>query len=297
MKISDRATATLMHATARWTVRYGKDLYFAGEGLPQPRRSLVPTRHGDVPVFVYTDPAWSEADGPRATYVNFHGGAWLMRYPQMDDFWCRYLVAEAGIAVVNVDFTTGPYVTYPVSQQQCADVVTWLRGEASGYGERLGVDGRRLAVGGFSSGGGLAASVCLQLRDTGHEQPRMQLLAVPALDVATDPPRGPATISPALRALVRRVYFPDPATRHEAYASPLRAADVSGLAPAVVLTAERDSLRPDGDEYARMLADAGVEVLWHDTTPGVDHYFLTEDLTRARTTMARTAAILHERLA
>ncbi len=297
MRLTDRVSATLMHATARWTVRYGKDLSFAGQDLPAPRRSLVPTRHGGVPVFVYTDPAWSDAAGPRATYVSFHGGAWLMRYPAMDDFWCRYLVAEAGIAVVNVDYSAGPYVTYPVAQEQCADVVEWLGSEASGHGARLGVDGRRLAVGGFSSGGGLAASVCLQRRDAGLPQPRLQLLAVPALDVSTDPPQGPTTISPGLRGLVRRVYFPDPATRMEAYASPLRADDVAGLAPAVVLTAELDSLRPDGDAYAGRLAAAGVEVVWHDTTPGVDHYFLTEDLTRARATMARLAAIVAERLA
>jgi len=112
---------------------------------------------------------------------------------------------------------------------------------------------------------------------------------VPALDLATDMPPGPGAISPGLRGLVRRVYFPDPATRAEPYASPVLAPDLSSLPPAVVLVAERDSLRPDGERYAARLREAGVDVLL-DVTPGADHYFLSADLTRARTTMAMVAA-------
>ncbi len=293
MRLGDRARATLMHATARWSVRYGEDLRFAGTDLPRPRRHLVPTRHGRVPVHVYADPSWPVASTPRPAYVHFHGGAWLMRHPGMDDWWCRYLTAQAGVAVVNVDFSTGPYVAYPVAQEQCHDVVTWL----AEHGASIGVDGSRVGVGGFSSGGGLAAAVCLMARDAATALPRLQVLGVPALDLATEVGPGPGAISPALRALVRRVYFPDPATRSEPYASPLLAPDLAGLPPAVVLTAERDTLRPDGDRYAARLAAAGGEVVLHDVTPRADHYFLTEDPVRARTTMARVAevvaAVLH----
>ena len=138
----------MMHATARWSVRYGHDLRFAGTHLPRPRVATAASRHGTVPIHVYTDPAWDDARRP--VYVHFHGGAWLMRYPEMDDFWCRYVVAEAGVAVVNVDFRTGPYVAYPVAQEECHDAVAWLRD----HGAELGLDGSRLAVGGFSSGAG-----------------------------------------------------------------------------------------------------------------------------------------------
>lgn len=128
--------------------------------------------------------------------------------------------------------------------------------------------------------------MCLQARDAGSFLPVLQVLGVPALDLASEPPAdGPGLISPALRGLVRRVYFPDPATRAEPYASPLLAPDLAGLPPAVVLTAERDALRADGDRYADRLRAAGVPVE-HDVTPGVDHYFRTEDPVRARTTMA-----------
>lgn len=258
-----------MHAGARFTVRYGAELGFAGAELPRARRLWVPTRHGRVRVLVHGP---LEAD--RAAYVHFHGGAWLMRYPQMDDWWCRYVAATAGVTVVNVDFHTGPYVAYPVAQEECHDVSAWVA-------DRV----RAVAVGGFSSGGGLAASVCLQARDSGSFSPALQVLGVPALDLASDVPRRGGMIAPTLRELVRRVYFPDPSTRTEPYASPVLAPDLTGLPPAIVLTAERDTLRPDGDAYAARLREAGIDVI-HDVTPGVDHYFLTEDPARARTTMA-----------
>ncbi|MGQ0480383.1 MAG: alpha/beta hydrolase [Pseudonocardia sp.] len=273
----------LMHAGARWTVRYGDNLRFAGADLPRPTTTRMPTRHGRVPVHVYRPPNAACADLP--VYLHFHGGAWLMRYPAMDDWWCRYVAATAGVAVLNVDFRTGPYVAYPVAQHQCHDVARHV----AGHGGELGLDGGRLVVGGFSSGGGLAASVCLQARDAGTFSPVLQVLGVPALDLARDPASDPpGMISPALRALVRRAYFPDPATRTHPYASPVLASDLSGLPPAVVCTAERDTLRADGELYVRRLREAGVPVE-HDRTPGVDHYFLTENPTRARATMAMIA--------
>lgn len=273
MRLSDRIRATLMHASARYSVRYGDDLRFAGTDLPKPTRRAIATRHGRVTVHEYGDP--SAARGP--AYVHFHGGAWLMRYPEMDDWWCRYVAATAGVRVVNVDFRTGPYVAYPVAQHQCHDVSAMIAAEAP------------VVIGGFSSGGGLAASVCLQARDAASFTPRLQVLGVPALDLAGDLPTGTGMISPSLRALVRRVYFPDPATRGEPYASPVLAPDLSGLPPAIVMTAERDTLRPDGDTYARRLREAGIDVV-HDVTPHADHYFLTEDPVRARLTMAMVAA-------
>lgn len=144
----------------------------------------------------------------------------------------------------------------------------------------------------------MAAAVCLMARDGGTVRPRLQVLGVPALDLATEVPEGDPgadrMISPSLRALVRRVYFPDPARRTEPYASPVLAPDLRGLPPAVVMTAERDSLRADGDLYAQRLAEAGVPVLLHDVTPGADHYFWSHDPDRARRLMARVAAVVRD---
>ena len=131
--------------------------------------------------------------------------------------------------------------------------------------------------------------MALQARDSGSFTPTLQVLGIPALDLSAEPRDGDrGMISPYLRRLVRRVYLPDPATRREPYASPLLATDLTGLPPAVVLTAERDILRAEGDAYAHRLRASGVRVV-HDVTPGVDHYFLTEDPVRARTTMAMVA--------
>lgn len=271
MRPIDALQAGLMHASARFTVRYGEELRFAGSDLPRPEPTRLATRYGTVPAEVYR--------GRRSGhYVHLHGGAFLMRYPRMDDFWCRYVAATTGVTVVNVDFRAGPYVSYPVAQHEshdaAAQVATW---------------GGRVAVGGFSSGGGLAAAVCLQARDRDSFSPALQVLGVPALDLASPVSAEEGSmISARLRGLVRRVYFPDPDSRSEPYASPLLAEDLAGLPPAVVLTAERDSLRPDGERYAARLREAGVDVL-EDQTPGADHYFLSHDLTRARRTMAIVA--------
>lgn len=273
MRLSDRFSVTLMHHTARWTVRYGEGLRFAGSDLPRPTRLRVPTRHGQVTVWSY-GPAEAQGGGP--SHVHLHGGAWLMRHPGMDDWWCRYLAATTGVRVLNVDFHTAPYAVFPTAQEEAHDVALW----AAGWGP--------VSVGGFSSGGGMAAAVCLMARDAGSFRPRLQVLGVPALDLATDVPRGTGQISPSLRALVRRAYFPDVDSRRSPYASPLLAPSLEGLPRALVMTAERDTLRRDGDEYATRLREAGVEV-WHDVTPRADHYFLTEDPVRARTTMARVA--------
>lgn len=153
-----------------------------------------------------------------------------LRYPAMDDWWCRYIAATAHVVVANV-------------------------------AAALAADGTPVSVGGFSSGGGLAGSV--------------------ALDLSAEPRDDePGMFSPELRRLVRPVYVPDPANRLEPYASPLLAPDLRGLPPAIVLTAERDVLRAEGDAYAHRLRAAGVRVI-HDVTPDVDHYFLTEDPVRA----------------
>lgn len=286
MTLVDDARAWAMQKAAPHTVRYGEPLRFAGRDLPGPERHRVPTRHGDVTVHLYR-PAPADVDPGLhpPVVVHFHGGAFVMRYPEMDDWWCRYLAAEAGVAVANVDWSVAPQARYPVGQEEGHDVAAVL----ARHGAEYGVDGRRLVVSGFSAGGQVAASVCLQARDRQTFAPLLQVLGVPSLDVASDVPDTGGSLTPGLRRFVRRVYFPDAARRREAYASPLLAGDLSGLPPTVVLTGERDVLRPEGDAYARRLEAAGVEVV-HDVTPGADHYFLTDDPVRARRTMAMVAS-------
>src|ERR1700712_3354806 len=214
-----------------------------------------------------------------------------MRYPKMDDFLCRFIASETDVAVVNVDYDVAPQAQFPVGHEQAHDVCEWL----SLHGSEMGLDGSRLAVGGMSSGGNVAASVCLQARDRGTFHPLLQVLGVPALDMLEPvESNSRAMISPALRRLVRKVYFPDLGSRTNPYASPVLA-DVAGLPPTLIFTAERDVLRAEGDRFAEKLKTAGVETI-HDITPNADHYFLSADLGRARESMSLIASTLQAKL-
>lgn len=273
------AQAWLMQVLAPVTVRYGAELVVAGADLPSPRRIAVPTRHGQVRCEVWRPRQVPGRSGGSArevlpAYVHLHGGAFVMRHPRMDEFLARHLVATLGIAVVAVDYAVAPQVRYPVAHEQVHDVLTHL----AAHGGEHDLDGTRLAVGGFSAGGNLAAAACLMARDLGSPLPRLQVLGVPSLDVAEGwadkRPVGRPMLGPEVLDLVRATYFRDAARRTEPYASPLRAPDLAGLPPAVVVTGEVDLLRREGDAYAARLAEAGVPVE-HRVVPGADHYFLS----------------------
>lgn len=277
--------AYLVQRSASWSARYGDDLYFSGTDLPEPTTIRVPTRRGPVRCEVYRPQVSGAARPP--VYVHFHGGAFLMRYPRMDDFWARIVCAELGAVVVNVDYDVAPQKRFPVAQEQCHDVAAWVARTP----EELGIDADRVVLGGFSAGGNLAASAALQARDQDSFRPLGQLLAVPSLDVAEDPGAKHSSlanpmISADLLKLVRSTYFKDVKARNSPYASPLRAADLSGLAPAFVISAEYDRLRGEADRYAARLAEAGVGVE-HLVVEGADHYFLDRGRERARLTLDR----------
>ncbi len=282
--------AWLMQKSAPLTVHYGRQLTVAGRDLPRPRAVHVPTRHGTVRCEVRVPPGIPSPP----VYVHLHGGAFIMRHPRMDDFLARFLVAACGIAVVNVDYDVAPQVQYPVASEQAHDVAAHV----STHGEKLGLDGSRLAIGGFSAGGNLAAAACLEARDRGTFAPRFQLLGVPSLDIAQEydekQPVGSPMLGRSIHDLVRATYFRDAGRRLEPGASPLRAEDLGGLPPTMVITAELDLLRREGDAYARRLDEAGVDVE-HRVVRGRDHYFL--DPANARAELGRMADALTRHLA
>jgi acetyl esterase len=261
--------------------RYGKSLYFAGRDLPKPRRERVLTRHGGVHCLRYRGRTGA------GCYLHLHGGAFVTRYPQMDDFWARFVVATTGLEAVLPDYDVAPRARYPVAHDQCYDIAARLASESP------------LVVGGFSGGGNLAASVALRSMAETDFSLRGQLLAVPSVDVAGDIvakcARAPgAMITSRTLRLVRATYFTNAARRGEPTASPLRARDLRGLPPSFVVTAEHDVLRVEGDAYARRLAGAGVSVQ-HVVAPGVDHYFLHgAGDTQARSLMEQMARWLTE---
>lgn len=237
------------------------------------RRIEVPTTCGPVPATLYLP---QEGDAP-PLHVNMHGGGFVIRYPEQDDPLCRYLAAHAGVAVLNVDYPVAPRHPFPVPPKACFEVVRWVADHAG----ELGVDPARLSVGGASAGGSLATAVARQARDAGGPHLALQVLHYPALDLVTSTQekmraRGraePPFLKPWMTAVFHDSYLPDRALGTDPLASPAHGAndeDLTGTAPALVITTELDLLRAEGVRYAESLRRAGV-LLEHHDVPAADH--------------------------
>ncbi|MFF4787170.1 alpha/beta hydrolase [Streptomyces griseorubiginosus] len=255
----------------RAMARVHKDLRFTD--IPAYTETLrVQTGAGPVKCTVYR-PTGTAADAPAPVYVNFHGGGFVVARPEQDDHLCRYIAATAGCVVVNVDYAVAPQRPYPAAVTQAYDVTAWI----AGNGAAGGWDGSRLAVGGHSAGGNLTAAVCRLARERGTFTPRLQIIDSAPLDQRADPETKRSLVakpllSPQLMRIFTAAYVPDPADRAHPLVSPGLADDLAGLPPALVITAENDRLRDEGDAYAKALEAAGVPVT-HRVFEGVDHYF------------------------
>ncbi|MFJ4200602.1 alpha/beta hydrolase [Streptomyces sviceus] len=250
--------------------RVHKDLRFTD--IPARTETLrVETGAGPVTCTVYRPPATTATPAP--VYVNFHGGGFVVARPEQDDHICRYIAATAGCVVINVDYAVAPQRPYPAPVTQAYDVTAWVaeNGAANGW------DGSRLAVGGHSAGANLTAAVCRLARERGTFSPRLQILDSAPLDQLADPAAKRSLVAkplltPQLMRIFTAAYVPDPADRAHPLVSPALADDLAGLPPALVVTAENDRLRDEGDAYAKALEAAGVPVT-HRVFEGVDHYF------------------------
>ncbi|MDX3691381.1 alpha/beta hydrolase [Streptomyces europaeiscabiei] len=250
--------------------RVHKDLCFTD--IPKRTETLrIETGAGPVDCTVYRPPAGTTTPAP--VYINFHGGGFIVARPEQDDHICRYIAATAGCVVINVDYAVAPQRTFPTAVTQAYDVTAWV----VEHGEAHDWDGSRVAVGGHSAGANLTAGVCRTARDRGTFTPRLQIIDSAPLDMVADPATKLSRIakpllSPQLMRIFTAAYVPDPADLADPLASPGLADDLAGLPPALVITAENDRLRDEGDAYAKALEAAGVPVT-HRVFEGVDHYF------------------------
>lgn len=209
---------------------------------------------GDLRVRVYVP----VGRGPFPALVYFHGGAWWLGSIEMADLTCRDRAAAARCVIVSVDYHLAPEHRYPVALRDSYDTLCWL----SEHAAELGVDRDRVAVGGTSAGANLAAATALVVRDHGGPSLAFQLLEVPVLDVrgATDSMRtfehGYFLTREAVAASWKLYLGANGTT--DMYASPALAEDLSGLPPGMVVTAECDPLRDEGEAYAHRLRAAGV---------------------------------------
>ncbi len=221
----------------------------------------IPADCGDgvvVPLRAYR-PAGSAAGEVLPVLVYFHGGGWTIGDLDTHDVLCRELANGAGCAVVAVDYRMGPERRFPAAVDDCVAATRWVHEHAA----ELKVDPARLAVGGDSAGGNLAAVVSIMARDAGGRPPiAFQLLVYPATDMrcVADSHRTNGEgylLDRDTIAYFRGNYIDDERHHADWRASPLLAADLSGLPPAFVLTAGYDPLRDEGLAYAQRLTEAG----------------------------------------
>ena len=222
-----------------------------------------------------------------------HGGGWVWASVDTHDRLVRELAAAGGVATVSVDYSLAPEAKFPRAVLECAGVVRRLAAEA----EAWGLDAGRLLLGGDLSGGNLALATALALRDAGGPKPAGLLTVYPVTEPDFDSPsyREFAEGYGLTTALMRAywdVYLRDAADRANPLAAPARA-DLAGLPPTLILLAELDVLRSDGEKLAARLLASGVDCTLL-TYPGVLHGFirLTEAVTAARIAVADAGAWL-----
>jgi acetyl esterase len=233
----------------------------------------IPGPDGSVPVRIY----WPQElpGAPLPALVYFHGGGWVICDLDTHDPTCRAVTNNVGCVVVSVDYRLAPEHKFPAAAEDAYAATLWVAANATD----LGVDATRVAVGGDSAGGNLTAAVALMARDRHTPDIVFQLMVYPVTDITSmetpsyrDNGEGYFLTATAME-WYRRQYLTDLSEASHPYASPLQAADLSGLPPALVITAELDPLRDEGEAYASRLRESGVPAT-SSRYDGVFHGFL-----------------------
>ncbi len=242
---------------AREAVLAFKDLEGSPEPVAEVEDLLVPGPAGELPVRLYTP----EGSGPFPLLVYFHGGGWVRGNVEVADMPCRSLANASRCLVASVEYRLAPESKFPAAAEDCYAATLWLAVHAREFDAAP----TRVAVGGDSAGGNLAAAVTLMARERGGPELAYQLLIYPATDAKGDYPsrrensEGYFLTTGAMEYYWRH-YLSGESDADDPYASPMRAQDLSGLPPALIVTCEFDPLRDEGEAYGKRLEEAGVKV-------------------------------------
>jgi acetyl esterase len=230
------------------------------------RTTTFPARHGDLPLRIYTPESWSRT--PRPLVVNFHGGGFVLGSARQQDWACGIVARDLDAVVVSVDYRLAPTHRFPAGVEDCYDALLWAAARA----EELGGDPARIGVMGDSAGGNLAAVVSIIARDADGPTVSHQALIYPVTDMTDAIEQDPSYVG-NVRGIVlsnsdmevfHGHYVPNGVDLDDFRLSPLRAADLSHLPPAIVVVAGLDPLHDSGVRYAQALADAGNRVTVED---------------------------------
>lgn len=228
------------------------DLFGEGPQLPSVTDRLINDR---IPVRVFR----SSTSEPRPVVVYFHGGGWVVGSLDSHDAFCRRIAAESNCNVVAVDYRRAPEHPYPAAFDDCYEVTEYVAHQPDQFGAAPG----DLAVAGDSAGGNLAAAVCIKAREEQGPAISLQLLIYPIIDHSLetlsyeDFAEGFGLTRDVMKWFWQQ-YVPGELPLNDAYLTPARAARLSGLPNAHIITAEYDVLRDEGESYAARLSKSGV---------------------------------------
>jgi acetyl esterase len=232
----------------------------------------IPGPGGDLPVRIYA----SEHGGLRPALLYFHGGGFVFGNLDTHDAVCRALARESGAVVISVDYRLSPEHKFPAAVEDSHAATMWAAANAAS----LGIDAGRIAVGGDSAGGNLAAVVAVRCRDAGGPALALQVLLYPVTDFSTFETASHRELAEGYflnRAAIdwfSAQYLTSEDQKRNPEVSPLLVGDLSGLPAALVITAEFDPLRDEGEAYAERLRQVGVHVTM-TRYPGMIHGFVS----------------------
>ena len=231
-------------------------------GVAEPVASIenlrIPGPDGELAIRIYMP----NAEAPRPAMMYFHGGGWVVCDLDTHNVICTAIANRAGAVVVAVDYRLSPEHKFPAAVTDCYAATAWVAENA----EWLGIDPNRISVGGDSAGGNLGAVISLRSREEHGPAIALQVLVYPVTDLSRfeTPSYGEFAdghrLTKAAMEWFRDHYLACPEDGLHPYASPLLATDLHGLPPALVITAEFDPLRDEGEAYAKRLEQAGVSV-------------------------------------